>query len=180
MNLLRSNVLLTGSVIFFAVAAAWRASRPDDPEIQPRPPGEVLAAGETVPGFWRDLGLREAPDGPVLVTFLTTECPWCRVTVPRWNRIEAAVRKVPGGAAVAVSLSHPDSTRTYPTETGLRLPLHLPADSTVERRWKVAAVPYTLLVHPSGRVLGVWRGALTDTDADAVVEQIHAWQPTSW
>ncbi|HEX2209621.1 MAG TPA: hypothetical protein VHG93_18215, partial [Longimicrobium sp.] len=135
--------------------------------------GTVLAAGETVPGFWRDLGMAQAPRGPVLVTFLTTECPWCRITVPRWNRIHAAVADVPGGAAVAVSLSPADSTAGYPAQTGLRIPIHVVGDNAVERRWKVVAVPYTVVMEPSGRVAGSWRGALTDEAVDEVVARLR-------
>lgn len=172
---MRSNLLLALSALFFVSAVVWRVVRPEQTVVQTRLPGEVLAVGETVPDFWRDLGMRDVPQGPVLVTFLTTECPWCRITVPHWNEIDAAVRNVPGSATVAISLSHPDSTRTYPLETGLRLPLRVSTDKSMKRRWKVAAVPYTLLMEPSGRVIGVWRGALTHADAIEAVGRIRSW-----
>jgi peroxiredoxin len=175
MNRLRPNLFLVVSALFFAGAVAWRVTRP--PETRAHGPGEVLAVGESVPGFWRDLGMQQEPRGPVLVTFLTAECPWCRITVPRWNALDGAVRQIRGGTAVAVALSAPDSIRTYSAQTGLRIPLHLSADSTVERRWKVAAVPYTLLMEPSGRVAAVWRGALTDDDRDQAVATIRRWKP---
>jgi hypothetical protein len=76
-----------------------------------------------------------------------------------------------------MSLSHPDSTRGYAAQTGLRIPLRGGPDSLLERRWKVVAVPYTLLMEPSGRVAAVWRGAMSDTDRDTAVARIRRWVP---
>lgn len=171
----RSDLLLALSALFLVSAVAWRMSGTAEAGASARLPGEILAAGETVPGFWRDLGMKAAPRGPVLVTFLTTQCPWSRITVPRWNQLEAVVREVPGSGAVAVSLSPLDSTRSYSVQTGLRIPLRTNVDRSLERRWKVAAVPYTLLMEPSGRVAAVWRGALTDAAVSDAAGRIRRW-----
>jgi peroxiredoxin len=177
MNRLRSNLVLIASALFFSGALLWRIARPHETALAAGQPGETLQVGENVPEYWRDLGMPEAPRGVVLVTFLTTECPWARNTVPRWNRIASAIQEVPGGAVVAVSLSHPDSTRTFPAETGLRLPLRVVGDRPMYRKWKIVAVPYTLVIEPSGRVAGIWRGAMTDDDMGSAVALVRRWRP---
>jgi hypothetical protein len=173
----RSTLLLASSALFLVSAVAWRVVGNEETVAARQLPGQILTAGEMVPVFWRDLGMREPPRGPVLVVFLTSQCPWSRLTVSRWNQLQAVVQAVPGGSGVAVSLSPPDSTRGYAAQTGLRIPLRVSVDRSVKRRWKVAAVPYTLLMEPSGRVAAAWRGALTDAAVDEAAGRIRGWRP---
>lgn len=155
-----ADLLLLGSILFFGAALGYRASHSlqPPPASEPRP---VLRAGEEVRGFWRDLGWDAPPEGPTLVVFYTAECPWCRLSVRRWNRLREEVLEIPGARAVAVSLSDSAASREYPGQTGFAFPLFLPTDvERIEARWKVAAVPYTVVVEPDGRVKGAWKGAV--------------------
>jgi len=163
----RTDVLLACSVVFFASMVVVRLTRGGEAS-QERVESGILMAGDSVPGFWKDLALEEQPRGPTLAVLYTTECPWCRLSVKRWNLLREQVLRLDGARAVAVSLSDSVSTSTYASETGLEFPVARVSGVPVEARWKVVAVPYTVLLEPSGRVRGAWRGVIDSTRYEAV------------
>ncbi|HEX8691622.1 MAG TPA: hypothetical protein VF746_04310 [Longimicrobium sp.] len=162
----RTDVLLACSVVFFASMIAVRFTR--GAEAGQEQEERILATGDSLPGFWKDLALEEQPRGPTLAVLYTTECPWCRLSVKRWNRLREQVLRLDGARAVAVSLSDSASTSTYASETGLEFAGTRVSDAEVEKRWRVVAVPYTVLLDPSGRVRGAWRGVVDSTRYEAV------------
>lgn len=167
-----ADLLLLFAVVCLVSAVGWRVWGPRPPA--PPPPQPILAAGERVPGFWRDLGWSQAPGGPTLVVFYTSECPFCRASVRRWNQLHQAAEKMPNVRTVAVGLSDSVASMAYPGETGLRYPVHLPRDGkAMEARWKVRAVPYTVLLEPDGLVRGAWRGAVDSTRFALISRALH-------
>ena len=163
-------LVLAGVCLFSAVA--WRVQAPERSGAPP--PQPILAAGERLPEFWRDLGWSTPPPGPTLVVFYTSECPFCRISVRRWNQLHAAAEAMPGVRTAAVGLSDSAASLAYPGETGLRYAVHLPRDpEAMEVRWKVRAVPYTVLLEPDGRVRGAWRGAVDSTRFAAISQSLR-------
>jgi hypothetical protein len=167
-----SDLLLLFAVVCLSASMAWRAQASRRPVEPPPPP--ILAAGERVPEFWRDLGWSAPPTGPSLVVFYTAECPFCRISVRRWNELHQAAVQMPGVRTVAVGLSDTTASLAYPAQTGLRYPIHLPRDGkAMEARWKVRAVPYTVLLEPDGRVRGAWRGYVDSARHAVISRSLH-------
>ncbi len=167
-----ADVLLVFAVVCLGSAVTWRTWAPEAAAPPPRAP--ILAAGERVPEFWRDLGWSDAPAGPALVVFYTSECPYCRISVRRWNELYAAAEGMPGVRMVAVGLSDSTASLEYPGQTGLRYPVHLPAQAGgMKHRWKVRAVPYTVLLEPDGRVRGAWQGKVDSTRFAMISQSLH-------
>lgn len=162
-----ADVVLALAFCFCVAAVAYRVlSPPARPAAVRR---DILRAGDRVPEFWRDLGWTAAPGGPTLLLFYTVECPWCRISVPRWNQLDGDMRAVPGGQVVAVALSDSAPALDYPRQTGLVHPVRVARDrNQALRRWKVDAVPYTVLVEPDGRVRGAWVGAVDSLRYDSI------------
>ena len=52
----------------------------------------ALVSGDTVPGLTTELGDTSGVKAPSMVMFFTAECPWCRVSVPRWNALADTAR----------------------------------------------------------------------------------------
>lgn len=171
-----ADALLCFSLVCLVAAGAYRSFARSPSSVAAPPP--ILREGEHIPSFWADLGWSGAPAGPSLVIFYTSECPFCRISVGRWNRLEEVAQRVPGARVVAVGLSDSTASLSYPHETGLRYPIHLPVDvEAMEARWKVPAVPYTVVVGPEGDVRGAWRGVLDDLRYEQVAGSLRAGRP---
>ena len=95
--------------------------------------GPSLQAGDTLPAvLLTDLAGRPSalsnivPRGGV-IAFLTTTCPFCKETLPAWERLAEAYA-ASGVPFVGVSLDDAERTRSYVTEMGVAWPLWLPYD----------------------------------------------------
>ncbi len=128
----------------------------------------ALRAGDTIPDLANELP-GATPGRAVLVMFFTAECPWCRVSVPRWNAL-ADSALAHGIEVRAVSLSDSASTAAMIRQTGFRVvPAHAPDAKIAIARWRVVRVPYTVVLAPDHRVAASWVGLVDSTTAS----QIH-------
>ena len=112
------------------------------------------------------------PDGGVIV-FLTTTCPFCKETLPAWNRLAGAyaASDVP---FVGISLDDPERTRAYADSMRVAWP-HWIAEEPLaaSAELKVPLVPLTVLVGRTNAVERVWHGALTDADVRALLQLLE-------
>jgi peroxiredoxin len=105
----------------------------------------------------------------VLFVFNAT-CPYCRASIPTWTRIGADIEAANGrGAAVGVSLDSADTARAYATRHALRYPVAVFPDRRTTALYRARAVPVTMVVDSSGRVVLARIGELREgPGADSV------------
>ena len=105
----------------------------------------MLAPGDSAPDFslrrldgtdWRLED--EAARGPLLITFIETDCPTCRLTVPYLKRL-AEVLGPNGHRVVAVSQDGAQETRELVDAYDLSFPVLLDMDLNVSRSYDPSA-----------------------------------------
>lgn len=99
-----------------------------------------------------------------LVFIFTTSCPFCKQTVPMWNKLAARLqRSIP---IIAISLDSRDSTIEYVKGNNLSFAVAFPLDAgRFKKLNKIVGVPMTLVRENSGKVLRLWKGKLDSLKA---------------
>ncbi len=118
----------------------------------------MLVAGDRAPDFslprldgteWRVE--EEATGGPLLLTFIDTDCPTCRLTVPYLKRLSEALGPH-GHRVVGVSQNSGPETRALVEAYDVNFPMLLDADLDASRSYDPPTVPALFLVGDSGRI----------------------------
>ena len=118
----------------------------------------MLAPGDPAPDFslarldgtdWR-LG-EEVASGPLLLAFIETDCPTCRITVPYLKRLAEALGPN-GHRVVAVSQNGGRETRELVESYDVSFPVLLDADLDASRNYDPPSVPALFLVGKGGRI----------------------------
>ena len=118
----------------------------------------MLAPGDTAPDFllarldgsdWRLE--EEAADGPLLLTFIETDCPTCRLTMPYLKRLSEALGPN-GHRVVAVSQDPRKETDELVANYDVTFPVLLDVDLDASRAYDPTAVPAIFLVNEAGRI----------------------------
>lgn len=122
----------------------------------------MIRPSAIVPAFrfeLRDLDARPVQLGEfrgrvVLLNFWATWCPPCREELPALEEVARSFADE-GLTVLTVSVREPaDTVRKFVQEMGLRLPVLLDADGDVGDRYGVLAIPTTVAVDRSGRIVG--------------------------
>ena len=118
----------------------------------------MLATGDSAPDFslrgldgteWR---LEQAvADGPLLLAFMETDCPTCRLTLPYLKRLAEALG-TDSHRVVLVSQDGAEETRELVHTYGVTFPVLLDADLDVSRSYDPPAVPALFLLSYGGRI----------------------------
>jgi peroxiredoxin len=122
----------------------------------------------------------QAPaDGWQVLFFFTTTCPYCRATLPAWNRIAAQVSRRGGIGVYGIQLDSAYRAREYIEEHGVSFPVvTLPPGNLAQRLvawYRIRGVPLTLVVDEDGRVGFVRVGEITAPEAlDSVLAAVAA------
>ncbi len=123
-------------------------------------PGDELPPVSLTNLAGRSAVLSDLAPGGGVIAFLTTTCPFCRQTLPAWNRLAAAYT-ASGVPFIGVSLDGAEPTRAYVAETGVAWQAWVSEDPlTASAELKVPLVPLTVLVGQNNVVERVWSGAL--------------------
>lgn len=98
--------------------------------------------------------------GPVLLDFWATWCKPCIVSLPGLERLHEkyAAR---GLQTLAISIDGPRNfarVRPFAGKLGLRMPVVLDEDGSLQQRFQVAAVPTRVLIASDGTVVRVQTG----------------------
>lgn len=88
-----------------------------------------------------------------LLFFFTTTCGFCRSAIPSWSAIAQSVTQQHNVRVYAVVLDTTDSLATYAEHAGLSIPIVAPVDSRFPFLYRSKAVPLTMVIGESGRVL---------------------------
>lgn len=159
------NVFLLFAVLVFTVGLAIsQIPAGSGPSSQER---AALQGGERIPDFERSLGLEaNGVRGPVLVLFLSSQCPWCQASAPTWKRMVDTLREKTSQSKVVV-LTVPDDqeedAKAFLRRNKMQdVLLHTVEDRPAFRdRWVFEAVPYSVLLDSNGQVLWAHRGNMT-------------------
>lgn len=157
-------------VVSFTVLAFWLAAVAATGVAIARPPLTPV----TVPAFRARAVDGRAVDveamlarGPVLVDFWATWCRPCVSSLPALER--AAARWAPRGlSVVGVSIDGPRNfarVRPFAQRLGLTFPIVLDETGELQQRFRITAVPTSVLIAADGRVAWTHTGWLPGDDA---------------
>lgn len=157
-SLLMPAALAASTILVVVLALRVRSLTRENEELfrratQPRAGMFVPAfTGATTDGGTVSVG-SPARGRQVLFVFNAT-CPYCRASIPTWTRIGAEVEAARGrGAVVGVSLDSAGTARAYAARHGLRYPVAIFPDQRTMALYRTRAVPVTMVVDSTGRVL---------------------------
>jgi thiol-disulfide isomerase/thioredoxin len=121
--------------------------------------GDSIAVGEPGPGRRQ-----------VLLVFTTT-CPFCRATLPVWDRMVDSVRRVAMPIdIVGVSLDSAALADDYARLHALPFPVATMTEARHRFLFRAGAVPQTLVVGSGGRIRYATTGRLTE---GAVLDSVY-------
>lgn len=120
--------------------------------------GDSVTVGETADSTARQ----------VLFVFNTT-CPFCRRIIPLWHQIaDSLMRLTRPVQVIAISLDAADTTRHYVSEHAIRYRVLTLPERKLERLYRAAAVPQTVVLDWTGTVLYARIGTLEPVSMDSV------------
>ena len=117
----------------------------------------MLTPGDPAPDFslprlnGTDWGLEAAAGDPLLLTFIETDCPTCRLTIPYLKRLAEALGPN-GHRVVVVSQDSRLETRELVEAYDVSFPVLLDVDLEVSRSYDPPSVPALFLVGKGGRI----------------------------
>ncbi len=92
---------------------------------------------------------------------LSTTCPHCHGNIDNWNKI-AQYCDTNRCAIYAISIVDFERTKKYRDTTSMHFQLVALADTGFVRKYRINAVPTTILVRGNGTVERVWTGELSE------------------
>jgi thiol-disulfide isomerase/thioredoxin len=158
--------LLTGTVLWIAMAPAPRLTAPDISS------SALFAAGfHDLQGGSRSLGQFQGK--VVVVNFWATWCPPCREEMPAFSRLQAAWG--PRGVQfVGLSSEDPARVAAFARTLGVTYPLWNGGDEVGELSRRLGnasgALPHTVVLDPAGRVVAAKVGAYSEPALNTVLE----------
>jgi peroxiredoxin len=114
--------------------------------------------------------------GPVLVDFWATWCRPCLASLPSVQALHERWRER-GLTVIGVSIDGPRNfarVRPFAQRLGLGYPIVIDEDGSLQQRFRVSAVPTSVLIEPGGRIARVHTGWAPGEDAalEAEVERL--------
>ncbi len=147
------------ALVLAALATAGPAARAEDASRAARPETAPAFRARTVDGKSFELAAALA-QGPVLVDFWATWCKPCLASLPAVRALHErwAAR---GLTVVGVSIDGPRNfarVRPFVQRLGLGYPIVLDEDGSLQQRFRVSAVPTSVLIGADGRIVRVHTG----------------------
>ena len=142
-------------------------------------PGPLMP-GQPAPAFsvpdpdGKTISLQDYQGRPVIINFWATWCGPCRQEMVVLQAVYEA-HKAAGLAILAVSEDHQDrieTVRAYWAALGLTFLLLLDPEGSVAVLYSVLFLPSTVFVHPSGAVVAVHFGPMTQTQMEQHLKAI--------
>lgn len=94
-----------------------------------------------------------------VIFIFTTSCPFCKKSIPAWNKLAAKV----GRCSFGISLDEAKETRRYVLENSITFPVYTVANSTEFREGnKIRGIPKTVIRNKKGVVVEVHHGQFRD------------------
>lgn len=118
-----------------------------------------VATAVSLQGDTISLGAPERSVRQVLL-FFTTTCSFCRSAIPVWRSLATRVSTIAQARVYGVALDSTDSLAAYVEHAGLEFPIVQPSYPRFLHLYRSKAVPLTMVVNDSGRVLYARFGVL--------------------
>lgn len=143
-------------------------------------PKEPIKAGELVQPFkvllqggdTTTIGYNDSSES-FLLFILSPGCPHCSKNLGAWNKIAEAEHRT-NLKIVGVLMGGIDDTRAYAASNNVHFYLAAVGDTSFVHKYKIVAVPETILVDGKGVVGRVWMGELQQTQTEEIIELIRA------
>ena len=162
---MRSLVVVGAVGLLLALGgSAWGAEQPPVPLM----PGQPAPAFSGPDPDGKLVSLQDYQGRPVIINFWATWCGPCRQEMVVLQAAYEA-HKAAGLAILAVSEDQQDrieTVRAYWAALGLTFLLLLDPDGSVAVLYSVLFLPSTVFVHPSGAVVAVHFGPMTQTQME--------------
>jgi peroxiredoxin len=108
-----------------------------------------------------------------VIFVFTTRCPFCKETLPFWEKIEDQAKRVKDIGVIGICLDEHAAVKAYVEEHRLTFPVFVAADKQLlGKKNKLQGVPQTIIRSRGGRVERVWRGRLLEEQFREVVRAI--------
>lgn len=142
----------------------------------------ALTAGERVPSL-HGLDQQHRPIDlsfgkgrrPTLLLAFSTDCDFCEENWPAWKKLLLIARKR-DIRVVAVDLGRPPSAGYILEHSLVGSPLMAEVDPASVQSYRLRMAPTTMLIGPSGTVLGIWVGVLREgslKEATALLREVR-------
>jgi cytochrome c biogenesis protein CcmG/thiol:disulfide interchange protein DsbE len=166
------GIVVVGVVVLLLVSgeSGW---------VEEKLPGPLMP-GQPAPAFsvpdpdGKTISLQDYQGRPVIINFWATWCGPCRQEMVVLQAVYEA-HKAAGLAILAVSEDHQDRiemVRAYWAALGLTFLLLLDPEGSVAVLYSVLFLPSTVFVHPSGAVVAVHFGPMTQTQMEQHLKAI--------
>lgn len=99
-------------------------------------------------------------DGPVVLNFWATWCRPCRVEMPRLQKVQKELegRKVYFAAISLDTRRHKSKVEAYIEQNQVSLPVYRDPEGTLAKKFKVSAIPTTILLDQEAEIAYKTRG----------------------
>lgn len=125
------------------------------------------------------LDLAEMQDEPVLIAFITTHCPYCRIAMKTLNTINAKYNPK-GLHVITVAFEQsPELVAEFVKSTGMTFPAAL-GDEAVGAAYRIRGVPQFYLLDRDHKVANMWMGLSPkfEQEVSSDVEEVLAEKPS--
>lgn len=137
-------------------------------------PGEQIATVDVMNVDGNYENLSDVLNGETtVVTVFHTTCPYCEGTLPAWRELNARLEAVEVDL-VGISFHARAATTQYLERHAIDWPVWTLTKDADKRVFKVVAVPTTIVVSAGGTVLRLFRGVISPTDVEDVLELLES------
>ena len=166
------GIVVVSVVLLLLVSggSVWGEEKPHGPLV----PGQPAPAFRVHDPDGKTISLQDYQGRPVIINFWATWCGPCRQEMVALQAVYEA-HKAAGLAILAVSEDQQDrveTVRAYWAALGLTFLLLLDPDGGVAVPYSVLFLPSTVFVHPSGAVVAVHLGPMTQTQMEQHLKAI--------
>lgn len=103
---------------------------------------------------------------PTVLYFFSTQCPYCRASLPQVHRIAAS-----GARVVGIALRPYDEVDGYAKAHGLDFPISIDRSGKISDRYSVKATPLLLVLDAKGAVAFKHVGQIDDLTASNALQE---------
>jgi len=108
-----------------------------------------------------------------IVFVFTAHCPFCKQTMPIWNRIVRETKHSQAVTYIGICLDSEEQTKNFMAEQKPEFPVFTAAEGEdFIKRNKLYGVPQTIITSAKGTVRRVWRGLLSREKGIQVTREI--------
>jgi peroxiredoxin len=144
-------------------------------------PDKKLAVGDSAPLFalksldGKALNLADMKGSPVLLRFFLTDCKFCRADTPVFNEFYTKYNEQGLKVLYIDSLGVEQKTvKAFAKELGILFPVTQDRGGEVTRKYRVRALPQTIVLGPDHRIKAAILGGVSSEELDRLLAPYFA------